>query len=55
LQGIREGKIEEIAKGGNGMQLQEIPRFTLSDLDGNTFSTDSLKGKNTLIFMWASW
>jgi cytochrome oxidase Cu insertion factor (SCO1/SenC/PrrC family) len=37
------------------MLLQELPAFTLSDLEGHPFSFESLKGKNTLIFMWSSW
>ncbi|QOR67935.1 redoxin domain-containing protein [Cytobacillus suaedae] len=37
------------------MLLQTIPNIQLPDLDGNQVSLDHYKGKNTLIFMWASW
>ncbi|KGX85631.1 hypothetical protein N783_14145 [Pontibacillus marinus BH030004 = DSM 16465] len=37
------------------MLLQKLDNVELLDLDGNTVSTDDFRGKNTLIFMWASW
>jgi cytochrome oxidase Cu insertion factor (SCO1/SenC/PrrC family) len=37
------------------MLLQKFPTFTLTDLNGQPFSTDDLLGKKTLLFMWASW
>jgi peroxiredoxin len=37
------------------MLLQKMPDIELHDLDDNTVSTSDFRGKNTLIFMWASW
>ncbi|ERJ11382.1 peroxiredoxin family protein [Haloplasma contractile] len=37
------------------MLLQKIQNIELSDLNGNTVSLKDFRGKNTLIFMWASW
>ena len=31
------------------------PHFELKDLNGNTVSSDSLKGKPTLVVFWATW
>ncbi|WP_152640107.1 peroxiredoxin family protein [Virgibacillus necropolis] len=37
------------------MLLQKIQEVKLSDLNGNKVSISDYRGKNTLIFMWASW
>jgi peroxiredoxin len=37
------------------MLLEKIDNIVLPDLDGNEVSLSDYKGKNTLIFMWASW
>lgn len=37
------------------MLKEKIPNFTLKDVDGNKVSIDDYQGKQTLIFMWASW
>jgi peroxiredoxin len=37
------------------MLLKQIPNFKLSDVHGKTVSIQDYAGKNTLIFMWASW
>ncbi len=37
------------------MLLQKIQDFTLTDLHGKEVSISDYRGKNTLIFMWASW
>ncbi|WP_418909786.1 peroxiredoxin family protein [Bacillus pinisoli] len=37
------------------MLLTEIKNVTLTDLNGDQVSVSDYKGKNTLIFMWASW
>jgi glutathione peroxidase-family protein len=37
------------------MLLQKILNIELSDLNGNKVSLSDFHGKNTLIFMWASW
>ncbi|MGD6942667.1 TlpA family protein disulfide reductase [Cytobacillus gottheilii] len=37
------------------MLLTGITNFSFNDLDGKTVSISDFKGKNTLIFMWASW
>lgn len=37
------------------MLLEKIQDIQLTDLDGNSVSISDFKGKNTLIFMWASW
>ncbi|WP_408640731.1 TlpA family protein disulfide reductase [Salipaludibacillus keqinensis] len=37
------------------MLLNTFPSLELQTLDGGTFSSHELKGKKTLIFMWASW
>jgi peroxiredoxin len=37
------------------MLLTKMQDVTLPDLNGNSVSISDYKGKNTLIFMWASW
>ncbi|WP_408005292.1 TlpA family protein disulfide reductase [Pseudalkalibacillus berkeleyi] len=37
------------------MLLEKLPEVQLQDLNGNPYSTNQLKGKKALIFMWASW
>nr|WP_318036163.1 redoxin family protein [Halobacillus amylolyticus] len=37
------------------MLMEKIPNFSLKDVDGKEVSIDDFKGKQTLIFMWASW
>ena len=37
------------------MLLEKIQNIQLADLDGNPISLEDFQGKNTLIFMWASW
>jgi peroxiredoxin len=37
------------------MLLTQIDDFTLQDLNGRDVSIRDYRGKNTLIFMWASW
>jgi peroxiredoxin len=37
------------------MLLQKIQNIELPDLNGNKVSLSDFRGKNTLIFMWASW
>ncbi|WP_019413941.1 redoxin domain-containing protein [Paenisporosarcina sp. TG20] len=37
------------------MLLEKIQDLTLKDLNGNKVSINDYRGKNTLIFMWASW
>lgn len=37
------------------MLLEKIQDVQLTDLDGNQVAISDFKGKNTLIFMWASW
>jgi peroxiredoxin len=37
------------------MLLKKIPNIELPDLNGKQVSIQDLRGKNTLIFMWASW
>ncbi len=37
------------------MLLEQIQDVQLTDLDGNQVSISDFRGKNTLIFMWASW
>ncbi|WP_409348235.1 TlpA family protein disulfide reductase [Paenibacillus gyeongsangnamensis] len=37
------------------MLLQKMPDVQLHDLKGNLVSIQDFYGKNTLIFMWASW
>ncbi|MGF2616227.1 redoxin domain-containing protein [Rossellomorea vietnamensis] len=37
------------------MLLQKIKDIQLRGLDGNMVSLKDYHGKNTLIFMWASW
>ncbi|HET7628717.1 MAG TPA: redoxin family protein [Bacillales bacterium] len=37
------------------MLLEQMPKVTLRDLDGNAVSTEDYRGKKTLVFMWASW
>jgi hypothetical protein len=32
-----------------------MKNVTLTDLEGNDVAISDYKGKNTLIFMWASW
>lgn len=34
---------------------QKAPEFTLTDFDGNTYSTANLKGKVVVLNFWASW
>ena len=31
------------------------PDFTLPSLDGKEISLSSLRGRKTIVFMWASW
>lgn len=42
-------------KGGIFMLLQKIQNIQLPDLNGKQVSFNDFRGKNTLIFMWASW
>lgn len=42
-------------KGGIEMLLQKIQAIELPDLNGKQVSLHDFRGKNTLIFMWASW
>lgn len=44
-----------IGKGVIKMLLQKIQNIELPDLNGNKVSLSDYHGKNTLIFMWASW
>jgi peroxiredoxin len=37
------------------MILEKLENITLSDLNGQSISINDFKGKNTLIYMWASW
>ncbi|MBP3950712.1 TlpA family protein disulfide reductase [Bacillus suaedae] len=37
------------------MLLQKMPTVQLFDLDGKEVSINDYQGKNTLLFMWASW
>ncbi|MGP4079512.1 TlpA family protein disulfide reductase [Pseudalkalibacillus sp. R45] len=37
------------------MLLEKMPSVQLTNMDGEEFSTDRLRGKKALIFMWASW
>ncbi|WP_170007183.1 peroxiredoxin family protein [Bacillus fonticola] len=37
------------------MLLEKMNDLQLEDLDGNKVSISDYRGKNTLIFMWASW
>ncbi|MFC4321191.1 peroxiredoxin family protein [Litchfieldia salsa] len=37
------------------MLLTKMKNITLPDLNGNPVSISDFEGKNTLIFMWASW
>jgi hypothetical protein len=37
------------------MLLEKIQNIELPDLHGNKVSVSDFYGKNTLIFMWASW
>jgi peroxiredoxin len=37
------------------MLLTKMKDFSFLDLNGETVSISDFKGKNTLIFMWASW
>jgi peroxiredoxin len=34
---------------------EKIQDFTLSDVNGNSVSIESYKGKKVLIYMWATW
>ncbi len=36
------------------MLLTKIKNFSFKDINGETVSISDFKGKNTLIFMWAS-
>lgn len=41
---------------GSGTALGERhPDFTLPDLDNRPVSLSDFRGRNVLIFMWASW
>ncbi len=35
--------------------LEQIQDLQLKDVNGNIVSISDYRGKNTLIFMWASW
>ncbi|MFD1037839.1 TlpA family protein disulfide reductase [Virgibacillus byunsanensis] len=37
------------------MLLEKIQDFKLEDVNGHEVSISDFRGKNTLIFMWASW
>ncbi|MFZ3578463.1 peroxiredoxin family protein [Virgibacillus sp. DJP39] len=37
------------------MLFQEIQDLQLEDVNGRKVSISDYRGKNTLIFMWASW
>ncbi|WP_085520646.1 peroxiredoxin family protein [Tuberibacillus sp. Marseille-P3662] len=37
------------------MLLEQIQDLQLKDVNGNIVSISDYRGKNTLIFMWASW
>ena len=37
------------------MLLEKIQDLQLNDTEGNKVSISDFRGKNTLIFMWASW
>ena len=37
------------------MLLEKIQDLQLNDTEGNKVSINDYRGKNTLIFMWASW
>ncbi|TWT27183.1 peroxiredoxin [Planomicrobium sp. CPCC 101110] len=37
------------------MLLEKMQDIQLNDLEGNKVSISDFRGKNTLIFMWASW
>ncbi|MFZ3579533.1 peroxiredoxin family protein [Virgibacillus sp. DJP39] len=37
------------------MLLEKIQDLQLEDLNGKQVSISDFRGKNTLIFMWASW
>lgn len=37
------------------MLLEQIQDLQLKDVNGSDISVKDYRGKNTLIFMWASW
>ncbi|WP_204524715.1 redoxin domain-containing protein [Litchfieldia alkalitelluris] len=37
------------------MLMTKMKNITLQDIHGNSVSINDFRGKNTLIFMWASW
>ncbi|CAM3812774.1 TlpA family protein disulfide reductase [Alkalicoccus chagannorensis] len=37
------------------MLKETLPNIKLHDVDGGPVETDDLRGRNVLIFMWASW
>ncbi|WP_420800239.1 TlpA family protein disulfide reductase [Neobacillus terrae] len=37
------------------MLLTKMKNYSFKDLNGNTVAISDYEGKNTLIFMWASW
>ncbi|PSL40202.1 AhpC/TSA family protein [Planomicrobium soli] len=42
-------------EGGLVMLLTQMQNVQLTDLNGKKVSISDFRGKNTLIFMWASW
>ncbi len=42
-------------RGGDSMLKETLPNIKLHDVDGGPVETDDLRGRNVLIFMWASW
>lgn len=34
---------------------EQVPSLTLPDLDGNAVNLDQFRGKQLLVFLWASW
>jgi thiol-disulfide isomerase/thioredoxin len=56
LRAERGAEVRE-AKGSSEWKAPEkpIPAFTLTDLSGKQWTTDSFAGKSVLINVWASW
>jgi cytochrome oxidase Cu insertion factor (SCO1/SenC/PrrC family) len=44
-----------VRKGGDIVLLEKMQNVQLTGMDGNQVAISDFKGKNTLIFMWASW